>query len=204
MSLLWLSWELWTLNKCEYSSCLPLVTLMMFQSPTARPCFRSVTVINDAQTVHKKKRGSSFPPWRDALPLKNDVLHCLSFAIHAALCLTRGVFRTAIATWNPACSVERDSHKDKRGRLVCPAHPSWASLSIATRRRRRRREKTIGLCDPCGEHRLRVRESTRLALNHSAVTSHPRGQISVQTALTRTVTASEERPALFRLDFCVN
>lgn len=163
------------------------------QSPTARPCFRSVTVINDAQTVHKKK-------WQ----LKNDVLHCLSFAIHAALCLTRGVFRTAIATWNPACSVERDSHKDKRARLVCPAHPSRASLSIATRRRRRRREKTIGLCDPCGEHRLRVRDSTRPALNHSAVTSHPHGQISVQTALTRTVTASEERPALFRLDFCVN
>lgn len=199
MPLLGLSWELWNLNKCEYSSCLPLVTLMMLQSPTARPCFRSVTAINAAQMVHKTN-GSSFPPWRDALPLKNDVLHCLV----AAVCLTRGVFRTTIATWNPACSVERDSRKDKRGRLVCPAHPSWALLSIATRRRRRRREKTIGLCDPCGERRLRARDSTRPALNHSAVTSHPHGQISVQTALTRTVTASEERPALFRLDFCVN
>ncbi len=85
-----------------------------------------------------------------------------------------------VKAWNPVCSVKRDSHKNEDGQARCPTHQSWASLSMATSERWRRQEKTTGLCDPCGELRLRVRDSTRPALKHSTVTSRPCRQISVQ------------------------
>lgn len=114
MHLLWLSWELWTLNKSEFSPRLPLVILM--HSPTLRRCFRSVSAVTDAQTVTVKKN-----KWG----LGKDVCaHCVLF----------DMLREGFSQWRPGIQLAR--WKETRARSETEgslSHPSnRASLPIAT------------------------------------------------------------------------
>lgn len=153
------------------------------------------------------KNGSSLPPRESCSRLKNMSFICFlsPYTAHTCCVLFNSCGGKCLqnnAWLRPEIQFAQTQGQGQAGSV---SYPSKFSIALhGNARRERRREKTIGLCDPRGERQLRVRDCTRPALKHSTVTSPPCRQISVRLPLTRTVSASRDRPALFRLDFCVN